>query len=44
VLLGELYEDIDRQKSVHYYQRAIALSGSEIERKVIGRKIEKLIC
>lgn len=43
VLLGELYQDIDREKSVQHYEKALALSGSEMERKVIERKIEKLI-
>jgi RNA polymerase sigma-70 factor (ECF subfamily) len=43
LLLGELYKDIDRKKSVQHFERARALSGSEMERKVIERIIEKLI-
>jgi RNA polymerase sigma-70 factor (ECF subfamily) len=43
VLLGELYQDIDREKSVLHYEKALSVSNSEAERKVIRGKIEKLI-
>jgi RNA polymerase sigma-70 factor (ECF subfamily) len=42
VLLGELYQDIDREKSVKHFEKALTLSISEMERKIIGKKIEKL--
>ena len=42
-LLGYLYTDIDNQKAIAYYQRAITLSKSPNERATLQKQIEQLV-
>lgn len=42
LLLGELYENIDKTKSKTCFERAKALAKTSAERQVIQRKIDKL--
>jgi len=41
-LLGELYSEIDKEKSKEYFQKALLLLNSDSGRQVIQRKMEKL--
>ena len=41
-LLGELYTDIDKEKAIINYKKALPLLNSEISKQVILRKLEKL--
>ena len=40
-LLGELYKDVDHEKSVANFQRALALAKTEIDKRAIQKKLEK---
>lgn len=42
VLLGELYKDIDREKSIANFQRARTLTKNPVEQETIQRKIDAL--
>ena len=42
-LLGYLYTDIDNQKAIAHYQRAITLSKSPNERATLQKQIEQLV-
>ena len=42
-LLGYLYTDIDNQKAIAHYQKAIALSKSANERATLQKQIEQLV-
>jgi len=42
MLLGELYTDIDDQKAQDYFRKALSLAKTEMDRKTIQKKIDKL--
>ena len=42
-LLGYLYTDINNQKAIAHYQRAITLSKSPNERTTLQKQIEQLV-
>ena len=42
-LLGYLYTDIDNQKAIAHYQKAITLSKSPNERATLQKQIEQLV-
>jgi RNA polymerase sigma-70 factor (ECF subfamily) len=41
-LLGEIYSSSDKQKAVANFEKAISLTGSEAEKKLLRKKIEAL--
>jgi len=41
--LGYLYTDINNQKAIAHYQKAIALSKSANERATLQKQIEQLV-
>jgi RNA polymerase sigma-70 factor (ECF subfamily) len=40
-LLGELYKDIDRQKSTDHFRKALQLAKLETEKQLIQSKLER---
>ena len=42
VLLGELYKEIDDNKAIEHFQRALALAKTDTERKFISKRIRTL--
>jgi predicted RNA polymerase sigma factor len=42
VLLGDLYSDIDNAKAANYFTQSLPLIRSELERKVVVKKLEAL--
>jgi predicted RNA polymerase sigma factor len=42
-LLGELYTDIDNQKALQNFQKALSLAKTETDKRLMSRKIEKLL-
>ena len=42
-LLGYLYTDIDNQKAIAHYQKAVTLSKSPNERATLQKQIEQLV-
>ncbi|GHN01210.1 DNA-directed RNA polymerase sigma-70 factor [Cytophagales bacterium WSM2-2] len=43
VLLGELYEKIDRQKSIDHFYEAVRLAKTQAEKQLIQKKLDRVL-
>lgn len=41
-LLGELYTDVDNQKAVQFFKKALSMARTQIDKQTLQRKIDKL--
>jgi len=42
-LLGNLYTDLNNEKALQHYEKALSLTHSNSDKEIIGRSMEQLI-